>query len=184
MADIKKKSVTFSVPPNFVAQLEMRADLFPGMNRSSQLMADLSNYWSILENGLARARKILTQREAQMILDIQNGSYLGTGSEVVMWMQTGLLHNVSDGMDLSDYHVKWGVDREVVMYKLTTMGDVPRLSLIDWCSRMWGRHENGGLWSSEISQFLPDENPELMNRNRAISEEEIHARAKNLFEKG
>jgi hypothetical protein len=157
----KKKSITFSVPDQFVAILESRADLFTGMNRSSQLMLDLETYWAILENGLSRARRVLTRREAKMVLDIQNGSWLGSGPEAVMWMQSGLIHNVYDGIYLNAADEKWSVDGKAVLAKLNEMGDVPRLALADWARRMWSHYQDNELWEAELAKFQLDPTPEL-----------------------
>lgn len=153
----KKKSVTFSVPDQFVDRLENRADDFADLNRSSLLLADLESYWSVLDHGLARARQILTRSEAQMILDIQNGTWIGFGGEVVMWMRSGLIHNVTDGIDLEGYDTKWNVDGPTVLRKLDELGDIPRLALTDWCRRMWSRYQDAELWKSELAKFQPDQ---------------------------
>lgn len=168
MEPAKEKAVVISVSmlPEQKGRIDAR-QIKGYSSRSALIVNELESWWSALELGMHFVRKVLTRKEAMLVLDSMNGVHTGldfvaANREVVWrWSQSMLLLEVSDNVTLNMADTNFGVDGVALVKKLTELGHLERLALVDWCVTMWQRLTddaliNGQLWEKELDRFLPD----------------------------
>lgn len=140
----KLKATSLSIPAALAAQLDARrAD---GETRSARMAADLQAYYAGLDAGLIQARKILSGREALLILGAQSAAF----PEPREHWYTGLAHRVADACDLDGLDAKWGVDKATLLDKLARLEGFGQAALVEWAARTWGTD-----WQqSEVEAFF------------------------------
>jgi len=141
---------SISLPAPIEARIKNRAGA--DTTFSGQIQDDISLCWSLLDRGLAQARKKLSQAEAKLLLDVQNATFWDA-SQLSIWLGGGLHHQVSDGIDLDGLDKKWGLDGPALLDKINDLTDLETVALLDWCRWMWRNHEQVGLWDGELGKF-------------------------------
>jgi len=145
---VKKQSV--SMPDPHWDRLKNRAGEDAPI--SAQIAEDLSLCWGLLDRGLATARAKLTQPEAKLLLDVQNGT-LWDAYQLPLWLHGGLMHQVSDGLVLDNLDEKWEIDGPALLTKIGAMTELETIALLDWCRWMWRHCDTAGHWDTELAKF-------------------------------
>lgn len=160
------KNSSFVLTEEILDRLDNRT--YPGLSKSETLRQDLETYWAMLDIAIRQVRRILTRNEAMLILDVQNGAWMGLGQEAGMWLGSGLLAQVEDGCRLDALDQKWSVDKDAILRKLRDMHPLQRFALADWCRWLWGSHTRLSLgkdssdesaetlWERELDTFQPN----------------------------
>jgi len=169
-AEAKTGSVVFSVSMSPEQKKRIDARKIHGCpSRSALIVNELESWWSALELGMHFVRQVLTRNEAMLVLDAMNGVHTGldfvdADKDVVWrWSQSMLLYEVSDNISLNHADYNFEVDGKALVEKLSGLGHLERLALVDWSITLWQRlpdnpEEKGKVWEKELDRFLP--NPE------------------------
>ena len=146
-ASSRKSPTSINIDARTASMLDARRSY--GETRTARLEADLTAYHALLINGLRRARMVLTPAEASLVLDgfYSNSSHfefyrsrdvlnyspmniLSGGGQP--WTADRLAARISEAMTLDGLADKWGVDGEALLAKLSTIGDIVSVALVDW----------------------------------------------------
>ena len=124
------------LPVNVVATLDGRRQ--GGESRSRRLGKDLQDYYTFLENGLRRARLLLTPAEAAAILD----AHPRIQDRVTIWTGEKLGLHIIEACRLDNVGEKWAVDCLALADKLSSAGDEVCIALADWAGAVLAAPEN------------------------------------------
>lgn len=156
------KTYSMRMPDHLIERLEKRVDKHWGQSRSSRLIQDLENYYSLLDYGLKGAKRKLDKKQAQAILDVLNGIAIMPG-DIAHWagelisgrgdVRSYLAHELADGCDLNGLHEKWELDRDQLLQTIDSLSPLEHAAIIDWAKHMWAHYQDNNYWEQQISQF-------------------------------
>ena len=155
---MRNNTFTTYMTAETLERLTSRTDEPKGETKNHRLQQDLITYWAMLDVGLAQARRSLTQREAQSVLDVLNGTYWDA-SNASMMTSGGLTLSVRDAIDLEGLDQKWSLDRDTIIAKLEALDRISTLALMDWARLFWANHQHINH-ETYTAGFQPDPQPE------------------------
>jgi len=141
---------SISIPKKTEEKLKARAG--EDQTFSGQINDDITLCWSLLDRGMMAVRKILSRTEIMLIIDVQNGTFWDA-SQLPMWIQGGLEHQVSDGIELDQLDQKWKISGPHLLEKIRAMGDLETVAILDFCRDMWRNNSIDGHWEKELARF-------------------------------
>jgi hypothetical protein len=137
MAESKKNQHgDLALPAHMLAILDNRRR--GDDSRSSRLAEDLQDYYILLENGLRRARLLLTPAEAATILD----AHPRVRGRVTTWTAERLARHIEEACRLDNAGERWAVDCLTMAQKLSAAGDEVCIALADWVSKVLAAPES------------------------------------------
>lgn len=106
-----------------------------------------------LDLGLARIKSKLTVSEAMLILDAINCFYAdGYLLKLAPKITVGLVLIVSDAIYLDGLDVKWKVDEQALLNKLSGLSYLEAWALLDWVSRSDGEVDLAGFLKEGVAK--------------------------------
>ena len=105
-----------------------------GETRSNRLTTDLTAYYTLLADGLRKARRTLTPNQAALVLNVFNATAPGQ-----IWTANRIAARVDDAIVLDGMGDKWDVDGATLVAALRDMGDFAAVALADWADSVWSK---------------------------------------------
>jgi hypothetical protein len=126
--------------------------------RQQKLLAIVQNGWNyqvrelLGQAGEEFAYEPLSSSEKRLIADVLNGcgAMIQHTKDYLKMMSSeggsirccsGLQHEVEDGIELDQMHLKWEVDPESILPKIAAMGAGRRAALVQAIAGMWDRND-------------------------------------------
>lgn len=88
-------------------------------------------YAAVRQHGIASLRKYFTIDELLMILEAENGLLFSPR------MISGYISHIEDAMLIDRVHEKYGVDSELMIAKISSIGKAELVILHDWMNYYW-----------------------------------------------
>lgn len=100
-----------------------------GNNRSGTIQRDLSRLYTLYRRALQKLD--FTESEAMLITEALNGTVHDANTAAMLWAR------VDDAIKLQNLDQTYGVDRETLMQKLKSLGDLEAMAVVDAVERYW-----------------------------------------------
>lgn len=142
----------YSLPREVILAVEKRATEAE-MSKSELLATDLCAFYGILEYGMGKARLVLSEDEARVVVAAVTNPSLYTEQDAIRWMTTNLLYAVEDSIEMEGMAAAFDLDGAALVEKLRALPDFARLALAYWCRMMWTAAENTERWNREMDLF-------------------------------
>lgn len=140
-----RPTVSFTLMTETVEQIEKRKGAaYP--NRSAALETMIERYAAIMDEERRQLRKKFTDQEAALILDATNSTLFDALSA------KSFADEIEDAITDEHLDMKWGVDRNELIKKLSGLSYSEKIALVDMKERWWER--NTVTESVEFGEFF------------------------------
>lgn len=138
MANTSYQSINVTKGSKLHRQIENRASDKYGETFNAIANRDIERFYDLLEMQRRDLIKNFSENELKLILDASNGTLFDPVEVSVQNIHIG----IEDAIEFDGLDVKWNVEGEQLIKKLSDIDYLTAMALIDFIEYFWHHHEN------------------------------------------